>query len=174
MERLFKDKGSTAASVEAYLAGYRPTQQGALDGLSRRFACALAAAMDEAGEGFSDPPLAALAAEGASAGLSVRAAIAEASAGTSGFGQGDEAMAWAFPSFIQGAGLAFSALLRDGRAGEETLRVVELYAEHARDAMLRFGSYNLNPGALAERLAAAMLAASSGSASDKSARAGRS
>jgi hypothetical protein len=49
--------------------------------------------------------------------------------------------------------MAFAALLKDGQSGTETLRLAECYAELARDALLRYSSYNLNPVALAERLA---------------------
>ena len=47
-------------------------------------------------------------------------------------------------------------LLREPDAGPETLRAAELFASLSRDALLRYSSYNLNPVALAERLAAAM------------------
>ena len=89
----------------------------------------------------------------ASSGGPVQAAIAAAQSATANFGASDEAFAWAFPAMIDSVGSIFAAMLRLPGAGLETQRAAELYASLARDAMLRYSSYNLQPAALVERLA---------------------
>ncbi len=158
IERIYKDAASDAPSIEDYVARFRSSSADALDGLARDIAAALAGKADgrlRSGgtAGFSDSPLASLAARG----VSTQAAIAAASAATSGFGSGDEAAAWTFPAFLDRTGSSFAALLRAEGSGLETQRVVEAYAGLARDAQTRQSSYNLQAAALLERLACAFV-----------------
>lgn len=149
IERIFKDKDTAVGTVGDYVSGFRSSSAGALDTLAAAYAAALAAAAECRGGAFSDGPLSALAASGGP----VSAAIAEAAAATSNFGSGDEAYAWTFAAFLDAAGAAFAALLREPGSGIETQRAAERYADLARDAAIRYSSYNLQPSALAERLA---------------------
>jgi hypothetical protein len=89
----------------------------------------------------------------AAAGGTPAAAISAAASATANFGSNDEAAAWTFPAFLDATGSAFATLLRERGTGMETQRLAELYAVLARDALVRFSTYNLQPVALAERLA---------------------
>jgi hypothetical protein len=149
LERIFKARQSGAASVTDYVARFRSAASNATTELAREYAAALAAAAGRRGGGFNEAPLAAFAASG----IDVRTAIARTVSATSNFGSGDETNAWTFPAFLDAAGTAFSSLLREDGAGIETQRAAERYASLARDAMIRYSSYNLQPAALAERLA---------------------
>ena len=149
IERIFKDTSSGLASVGEYVAGYRASSHDKLQDLAQLYAAALAAEANRRGSLFSDGPLSILAAQGAGAG----SALSEALAATSNFGSSDEAFAYTFPAFLDATGSAFASLLRQPGSGIETQRVVERYARLARDAMMRYSTYNLQPAALAERLA---------------------
>lgn len=149
VERIFKDRQPEATNVADYIARFRPASSNTIGELARGYAAALAAAAGRRDGGFSEAPLAAF----ASSGQDIRTAIAESVAATSNFGSGDEASAWTFPAFLDATGAAFSSLLRENGAGLETQRIAERYAALARDAMVRYSSYNLQPAALAERLA---------------------
>ncbi|MBN2874468.1 MAG: hypothetical protein JXM71_05180 [Spirochaetales bacterium] len=152
IERIFKDRESTADSVASYVSAYRAASTLAIAEFARSYAAAIVAAAGTL-RGFSDLPLIALAESGAS----VRKVIAEVVAGTSNFGGGDEASAWTFPAFLDETGAVFVRLAREKGAGLETIRTAELYAALARDALLRYSSYNLQPVALTERLADAFI-----------------
>lgn len=162
LERIFKLKSEDAtagaarpASLEAFFAGYQAAGSGGrLAGLGRAFAAALADGVaDGAPRGETPPrPLAALAAE--SKANSPYDAIAAAATASANFGASDEAWAWSFPSFMEETVAAFAGLCRSPNAGEAELRAGELAAALARDALMRYASYNMNPLALAERFAA--------------------
>jgi hypothetical protein len=149
IERIFKEKSDAFQSVGDYISRFRSSSAGALEALAVAYASALAAAAERRRGAFSDGPLSAMAASGGT----VSAAIAEAAAATSNFGSNDEAFAWTFAAFLDAAGAAFAALLREPGSGIETQRAAERYAALARDATMRHSSYNLQPAALAERLA---------------------
>jgi len=149
VERIFKDDAAGVPTLGEYVSRYRPSSTGAMDGLARDFAAAIAAAAERRRGPFSEGALSTL----ASAGGPVQAAIAAAQSATANFGASDEAFAWAFPAMIDSVGSIFAAMLRLPDAGIETQRAAELYASLARDAMLRYSSYNLQPAALVERLA---------------------
>ena len=149
IERIFKAKDHAADGVGSYLARFRSSSNDAISDLAHEYAAALVAAAGGVCGGFSEPPLSRLEA----AGKSVGEVIAAASAATSNFGSSDESQAWTFQALIDGTGAAFAALLHDPQAGIETTRIAERYATLARDAMVRYTSYNIQPAALAERLA---------------------
>ena len=168
LERIFKlrpdeaaDAAPRPASLEAFFSRYQAEGSGArVAGLGRAFAAALAEAATEAwsagglalGAPEAPSPLAALAAE--SKAVSPYETIAAAAAASANFGASDEAWAWSFPSFLEETVAAFASLCRAPNAGEAELRTGELAATLARDALLRYSSYNLAPVALAERFAA--------------------
>lgn len=147
--RIFKTQDTDCGGVDAYLARFRSSSNDALSGLAAQYAAALTAAAGRVNGGFSEPPLSRLEASG----RNVAEVIAAAAAATSNFGSTDESQAWTFQALIDGTGSAFSALLHDPQSGIETIRVVERYAALARDAMIRYTAYNIQPTALAERLA---------------------
>jgi len=149
VERIFKEKDQSYQSIGDYVSRFRSSSSTAVETLAVAFAAALAAAAERRGGAFRDAPLSALAATGGG----VAAAISQAAAATANFGSGDEAFSWTFPAFLDATGTAFASLLRVPDAGIETQRVAERYAALARDAMVRYSSYNLQPAALAERLA---------------------
>ena len=147
--RIFKAQDAGGMSVDAYLARFRSSSNDALSGLAAQYAAALTAAAGRVNGGFSDPPLSRL----ETSGRSVADVIADAAAATSNFGSADESQTWTFQALIDGTGSAFAALLHDPQSGIETIRIVERYAALARDAMVRYTAYNIQPTALAERLA---------------------
>lgn len=168
LERIFKlrpdgasETAARPASLEAYFSRYQTEGSGGrVAGLGRAFAAALAEAASEApsaggrapGAPDVQAPLAALAAESKAA--SPYETIAAAAAASANFGASDEAWAWSFPSFLEETLAAFASLGRAPNAGEAELRAGELAAALARDALMRYSSYNLAPVALAERFAA--------------------
>lgn len=147
--RIFKAKDHAGDGVGTYLARFRNSSNDAISGLAHEYAAAMAAAAGRVCGGFSEPALSRLEA----AGKSVGEVLAAASAATSNFGSSDESLAWTFQALIDGTGAAFASLLHDPQAGIETTRIAERYAALARDAMIRYTSYNIQPAALAERLA---------------------
>lgn len=149
IERIFKDSATGIESVGDYVARYRTSSHSQLDSLAASFAAALLARANRVGPGLTDGPLLRLAAQGGS----VETAMSDAMSATANFGSSDDAFSYTFPAFLDATGSAFSSLLREQGSGIETQRVVERYASLARDAMLRYSSYNLQPAALAERLA---------------------
>jgi hypothetical protein len=149
IERVFRDGAATSAGIAEYVARFRPASGDAIDALAREFVAALIAAATRGAQPFADPALSALGRSGGD----VKDVLARVASATSGFGASDEAFAWTFPAFIDNAGKAFASLLREPGAGIESQRLAERYASLARDAMSRFSSYNLQPSALAERLA---------------------
>ncbi len=159
LERIFKDKENSSRTVGEYIAGFRPSESGIMEKQARAFAAALAAALERRVGLFTEPALASLAARGGA----VQSLLAEAAAASANFGASDDAYAWTFAAFLDAAGATFTALLRQPGAGTETQRIAERYAELARDAAVRHASYNLQPVALAERLADAF---TNGSARD--------
>jgi len=156
--RIFKEPAPDCESLGDYVSRYRGSSSSALESLARDYAAAIAAEAERRRGPFHDAPLAAL----ASKGPGVPAAIAGAAAATGKFGAGDEAFAWTFPAFLDEAGKVFASLLREPGSGLETQRAAERYAALARDAMTRYSSYNLQPAALAERLADAFADAFAG------------
>lgn len=161
LERIFKLRPEDAslaaarpASLEAYFSRFQAEGSGGrVAGLGRAFAAALAEASAAGGAEPGGPrPLAALAAESKAA--SPNETIAAAAAASANFGASDEAWAWSFPSFLEETVAAFASLSRAPNAGEAELRAGELAAALARDALMRYSSYNLAPVALAERFAA--------------------
>lgn len=149
MERIFKDKESGLESIGDYVSRFRSSSSFEMETLARNFAAALAAAAERRKGPFIDPPLSTL----ASSGESLSSALSAASSATANFGSSDDAASWTFPAFLDATGSAFTALLREPGTGIETQRMAELYASLARDALIRYSSYNLQPVALAERLA---------------------
>jgi len=147
--RIFKAKDHAATGVDEYLARFRSSSNDAIAGLALDYAAALVAAAGRVCGGFSDAPLSRL----ETSGKSVGEVIAAASSATSNFGSADESQAWTFQALIDGTGAAFAALLHDPQSGIETIRIAQRYAVLARDAMVRYTSYNIQPAALAERLA---------------------
>lgn len=153
LERVFRLQGKLPPNLDTYLAGFRPSGSSELFGAARNFAAALAADRGRACGGFRERPLAELA-DGSN--LSVATALAEAASATGNFGSSNDALSWSFQVFLDETGKVFSMLLRDAESGLETLRTAERFAALSGDALLRYSSYNLNPVALAERLASAM------------------
>ncbi|PKL25525.1 MAG: hypothetical protein CVV47_05580 [Spirochaetae bacterium HGW-Spirochaetae-3] len=149
LERIFKDMDTDAAGVSEYVARFRASSSDIVGALAKDYAAAIASAAERRAGGFSDAPLSALAASGGG----VPAAIAAAATATANFGSGDDAFSWTFPAFLDATGAVFSSLLRDSGSGIETQRIAERYSSLARDAMVRYSSYNLQPAALSERLA---------------------
>lgn len=147
--RIFKAKDHAGDGVGTYLARFRNSSNDAISGLAHEYAAAMAAAAGRVCGGFSEPALSRLEA----AGKSVGEVLAAVSAATSNFGSSDESLAWTFQALIDGTGATFASLLHDPQAGIETTRIAERYAALARDAMIRYTSYNIQPAALAERLA---------------------
>lgn len=174
LERIFKlrpedasEAAARPASLEAYFSRYQAEGSGGrVAGLGRAFAAALAEGTAGAssvggpapaapGAAGAPSPLAALAAGSKAA--SPYETIAAAAAASANFGASDEAWAWSFPSFLEETVAAFASLCRAPNAGEAELRSGELAAALARDALMRYSSYNLAPVALAERFAADFL-----------------
>jgi len=150
IERVFRCPEDGSTNLEIFF-GKRQSegiQDMAVSG--REWIAALLAAIERSGRTFIEVPLAALAVAGGSNPGEIIAGVA---AGTGKFGASDDTMAWSFPAFLDAGSKTFANLLRDGQSGKETLRLAECYADLARDALLRYSSYNLNPVALAERLA---------------------
>jgi len=149
LERIFKEKESDSSNIGNYVSRFRSSSANQLDTLARDFAAALASAVERKRGSFTEAPLAAF----ASSGGDIMTTISAATAATANFGYSDEAAAWTFPAFLDATGSTFSSLLREHGAGIETQRLAEQYAALARDALVRYTSYNLQPLALAERLA---------------------
>lgn len=149
LNRIFKAPNAGVDGIDAYLARFRSASNDALSALANEYAAALIAAAGRVGGGFSEAPLSRMEASG----RAVADVIARAAAATANFGSTDEAQAWTFQAMIDGAGTAFASLLHDPAAGIETIRIAERYAALARDAMVRYTAYNIQPAALAERLA---------------------
>lgn len=149
IERIFKEKESGHLDIGDYVARFRSSSASGMEVLARDFAAALACAAGQKRGAFTDAPLAAF----ASSGGTPAAAISAAAAATANFGSNDEAAAWTFAAFLDATGSAFASLLREDGTGIETQRLAERYATLARDALVRYSSYNLQPTALAERLA---------------------
>jgi len=149
LERIFKDKESGTQSIGDYMSRFRSSSSYEMETLGKNFAAALAAAAERRAGTFVDAPLSAL----ASSGGSLASALSAAASATANFGSSDDAASWTFPAFLDAAGATFAALLRESGSGIETQRIAELYATLARDALIRYSSYNLQPVALAERLA---------------------
>ncbi|MGD9938408.1 MAG: hypothetical protein AB7T74_01275 [Clostridia bacterium] len=150
IERVFRCPEDGSENLETFF-GKRQSeglQDMSLSG--QEWIATLLAALERSGRIFSEEPLAALAARGNSSPALIIAGVATA---TGKFGSSDDTMAWSFPAFLDAGSKVFAELLRDGQSGKETLRLAECYADLARDAQLRYSSYNLNPVALAERLA---------------------
>jgi hypothetical protein len=150
IERVFRCPEDGSADLEIFF-GKRQSegiQDMAISG--REWIGSLLASLERAGRSFSERPLAALATAG---NPSPAAVIASVAAATGKFGSTDDTMAWSFPAFLDAGSKVFAEMLRDGQSGKETLRLAECYADLARDAQLRYSSYNINPVALAERLA---------------------
>ena len=114
----------------------------------REWLAALLAGLQSSGTTLNDIPLATLAASAKSDPADI---IARVAAETGKFGSSDDTMTWSFPAFLDAGTKALTSLLKDDKSGKETLAIAERYAELARDALLRYSSYNLNPVALAER-----------------------
>ena len=153
LERVFRWSDPGARSVENFLDRYRPESAGHLSAAAVEFASAL---LGEWSSRFGGDPAMDRAASDAEGG--VRTALAKAAAASSNFGAGDDAQAWSFPAFLDEAGSVFARLLREADSAEPSMRAAERWAELSRDAIQRHTFFNLNPVAVAERLAAAMIA----------------
>jgi len=153
IERIFKEKETGLDNLVDYVSRFRSSSSSEMEVLARNFAAALSSAVEQRQGSFTDAPLSAL----ASSGRTITAAISAAASATANFGSNDEAAAWTFPAFLDATGSAFSNLLRENGTSIETQRIAELYATLARDALIRYSSYNLQPVALAERLADAFV-----------------
>ncbi len=153
LERIFRLKNSEYSGPSQYFAHFRSSSSSAMVELSRNFvASLLSEAMQIHGYSCEKPIL-----ELAKSGSSIRSAIQAITSTTSNFGNNDEASAWTFPLFLDEAGIVFSKLLREEGAAIQAQRLSELFAILARDALNRYTSYNLQPAALAERLAQAFI-----------------
>lgn len=150
IERVFRCPEDGSANLEAFFGKRQSDGIQDMTISGQEWIASLLATLERSGKIFSEVPLAALAAAGSSRPAEIIASLA---AETGKFGASDDTMAWSFPALLDGGSKAFANLLRDGQSGKETLRLAESYADLARDALLRYSSYNLNPVALAERLA---------------------
>jgi DNA polymerase III delta prime subunit len=148
IERVFRCPEDSSADLESFFAKRQSEGIRNMAASGRDWIASLLAGLEQTGSSFQDNPLSALA---ASASASPAAIIASVSAETGKFGSSDETMTWSFPAFLDAGTRTFSDLLKDPGSGPETLRLAERYAGLARDALLRYSSYNLNPVALAER-----------------------
>ncbi|MFH2113316.1 MAG: hypothetical protein ABIJ86_02255 [Spirochaetota bacterium] len=150
IERVFRCPEDTSGNLEIFF-GKRQSegiQDMAVSG--REWIASLLAGLERSEKAFSEASLVSLAAVGSSNPVDIIASVA---AETGKFGSSDDTMAWSFPAFLDAGSKAFTTLLRDEQSGKESLKLAERHAELARDALLRYSSYNLNPVALAERLA---------------------
>jgi DNA polymerase III delta prime subunit len=150
IERVFRCPEDGAANLETFFGKRQSEGVHDMTIQGRAWVASLLAVLDRSGRRLGEHPLAALAAAGSHDPAEI---IASAAAETGKFGSSDDTMAWSFPAFLDAGSKTFADLLRDGQSGTETLRLAESYADLARDALLRYSSYNLNPVALAERLA---------------------
>jgi hypothetical protein len=149
LERVFRCPEDGSEDLESFFA---KRQSGGIQDMAisgREWIASLLTSLERSGYAFHDEPLAALAAKGSSNPVDI---ITRVAAETGKFGGSDDTMTWTFPAFLDAGTKTFAALLRSRESGTETLRFAERYAELARDALLRYSSYNLNPVALAERL----------------------
>lgn len=158
IERVFRCPEDDSANLESFFAKRQSEgiQDMAVSG--RKWVASLLAGLQQSGQTLHERPVATLAARGSPNPGDIIASVA---AETGKFGNSDDTMAWSFPAFLDAGTSVFAALLREPGAGTETLRLAERYAGLARDALLRYSSYNLNPVALAERLADAFIGGSS-------------
>ncbi|HOX91724.1 MAG TPA: DNA polymerase III [Spirochaetales bacterium] len=157
LSRVFRDPDAQETSVSEYLSRFRPEGSHRLNELGLAFAQALCAGAGK--EACTDKALAAMACTSAK---SAQEILKEAAAISANFGSGDEAMAWSFPAFLDAALEGFAKLVRKPDAQTEAIRTARRFAKLSRDALAKYSSYNLNPLALGERLAAAMAEADGG------------
>jgi DNA polymerase III delta prime subunit len=150
MERVFRCPGDDSGNLETFFSKRQSEGIQDMTVSGKQWIASLLAGLEKSGGKFGEQPLIALA---ALADPNPAGIIASVAAETGKFGTSDDTMAWSFPAFLNAGTLAFEAMLKDDQSGKETLRLAECYAELARDALLRYSSYNLNPIALAERLA---------------------
>jgi hypothetical protein len=150
IERVFRCPEDGADDLETFFSKRQSEgiQDMAVSG--KEWISSLLAALQQAGKILSEAPLVT---QAGATGNNPADIIAKVASETGKFGTTDDTMAWSFPAFLNAGSMAFAALLKDGQSGKQTLRLAECYAELARDALLRYSSYNLNPVALAERLA---------------------
>jgi DNA polymerase-3 subunit gamma/tau len=150
IERVFRCPEDDAENLDSFFGKRQSEGLQDMNISGREWIASLLASLERSGRSFSERPLAAMA---AAASPNPAVILASVAAATGKFGASDDTMAWSFPAFLDAGSKAFAYMLRDGQSGTETLRLAECYADLARDALLRYSSYNLNPVALAERLA---------------------
>jgi hypothetical protein len=150
LDRVFRCSDDDSVSLEVFFAKRQAEGIRDMAASGREWIASLLAVLEQSGRVFHEVPLATLAASGSSNPADIIASVA---AETGKFGSSDDTMAWSFQAFLEAGTKTFSVLLKDTGSGTETLKLAECYAGLARDALLRYSSYNLNPLALVERLA---------------------
>lgn len=150
IERVFRCPEDGSMNLEAFFAKRQSEGIRDMTTNGREWIASLLAGLEKSGKTFHEDPLAALAASSSADPADIIASVA---AETGRFGSSDDTMTWSFPAFLDSGTTTFSALLKEAGSGTETLKLAERYAGLSRDALLRYSSYNVNPVALAERLA---------------------
>ena len=150
LERVFRCPEDGSMNLESFFAKRQSEGIRDMTTNGREWIASLLAGLEQSGKAFHEAPLSALAASSSADPADIIASVA---AETGKFGSSDDTMTWSFPAFLDSGTTIFSTLLKDVGSGTETLNLAERYAGLARDALLRYSSYNLNPVALAERLA---------------------
>ena len=150
IEKVFRSPEDSSVNLESFFSARQAEGVRDMNTSGREWIASLLAGLELSGITLHDRSLALLAASGSP---TPSAIIASVAAETGKFGSSDDTMAWSFPAFLDAGTRTFTDLLKDAGSGIETLRLAERYAGLARDALLRYSSYNLNPVALSERLA---------------------
>ncbi len=138
-------------SLDEYLAARKPLPESATDEYAFRFLSAVCYQASRDGV-FLPNPLLDL--SGDAPDRSVQKALASIAAATKGFGGGDDSLSYVFPAFLRS--LARLVRSKAAWADARTDAVLAGWAAAIRDAQIRYESYNLSPGPLAERLAEAL------------------
>lgn len=149
-ERVFRCPEDEAPNLESFFAARQTRGMQDMAASGREWIAALLSELERGGQAFLEKPVAALAAQ---SNCRPEEVVTRVSSETGKFGSADDSMAWSFPAFLDAGSKAFAALLKEPGVDKEALRLAERYAKLSRDALIRYSSYNLNPLALAERLA---------------------
>jgi len=149
--RLDARGGTTSdwASLETYFLSQRNGPQLQVAGYARQFMAALVCRLENNGLQL-DAAMLNLAQQCQQELEQTLAAILKE---TADFGTKNDAMSWIFPAFLEACGLILRELIYNPLAGMPSQRFAEKFADQSRDSLMRYSTFNINPAALAERLA---------------------
>lgn len=152
LSRIFRDDVS-GVDVGSYLARFDTHSKNAMHDAARTLVAALLAAVDTIGTGLTETPLLGYMKGSTDPGT----AIASAMTATGNFGGSDASGEFVFRDFMDACMGCFAGLTRSNGAGPETDRLASRFAALARDAIQKNDSFNMQAGALVERLADAFI-----------------